>query len=195
MGRRPPVAPGRAASWPRAAASLRPGEPVVEVKRRLDGSEERYPCELLRATAWEAVILYRLRSPAWGLPAPLDSYGFFWRRRPYVCYRFVDPASGVEVTTRFDAVGRVELVPGAASGGPAEVRFEDLLLDLWVRPGTAPGGGDELLWEDGEELRAAAASGRVTPRQAGRALRARAILLRRQRRIRERLAAEIARLR
>ena len=193
MDRRSPVAPGRRTAWVRAWSSLRPGAPVTEVKRRLDGSEERFACELVRATPSEAVILYRLQSPAWGLPAPLLSYGFFWRRRPYICYRFVRPGDGAEVASRFDVVGRVELVPASAVEGPAEVRYEDLLLDLWVWPGDGPGGSDQLLWEDEDELEAAISAGRIGPEAAGRVRRARGILLRNQGRLRSALAGGIER--
>jgi len=164
---------------------------VVEVKRRPDGSEERYRCELVSATPARAVILYRIRRPAWGLPAPLYSYGFFWPRRPYICYRFVRPDDGSEVASRFDAVGRVELAPPAAEGEAAEVRFEDLLLDLWVRPGSGPSGRDELRWEDGEELEAALAAGDIAPEAAGRARRACEILQRNQGRLRAAIASEL----
>ncbi len=159
----------------------------------MDGSVERFRCELVRATASEAVILYRLRRPARGLPAPLLSYGFFWPRRPYICYRFVRPSDGAEVASRFDVVGSVELARSAAAGA-AEVRFEDLLLDLWVRPGAGPRGGDELRWEDEEELRSALAEGRIAPAAAARVIRAREVLLRNQRRLRSTLGAELERL-
>ncbi len=160
----------------------------------MDGSVERFRCEFVRATASEAVILYRLRRPAWGLPAPLLSYGFFWPRRPYICYRFVRPADGAEVASRFDVVGRVELVPPPPGGGSAEVRFEDLLLDLWVRPGAGPREGDELRWEDEEEFEAALAEGRIAPEAAARVIRSREVLLRNQRRLRSMLGAELERL-
>ncbi len=146
----------------------------------------------MSATPARAVILYRIRRPVRGLPAPLDSYGFFWPRRPYICYRFVRPGDGSEAASRFDAVGRVELVPPAAEGEAAEVRFEDLLLDLWVRPGSGPSGRDELLWEDEEELGAALAAGDIAPEAALRARRAGEILQRNQRRLRAALASELA---
>ena len=190
MARRPAVAPrapraprARRAGWAAAAASLRPGEPVVEVKRPLDGSEQRFRCELVRATPSMAVLLYRLRRPRAGLPAPLLSYGFYWPRRPYLCYRFVRPGDGVEVASRFDVVGRVELVAAPPGGGPAELRFDDLILDLWVRPGAGPRGADELRWEDEEELREALDAGLLSPADAARVERARATLTHTHRRI------------
>ena len=98
-----------------------------------------------------------------------------------------------EVASRFDVVGRVELVPASAVGGPAEVRYEDLLLDLWVWPRAAPGGSDELLWEDEEELEAATSAGRIGPGSAGRVRRARGILLRNPGRLRPAMADGIER--
>jgi hypothetical protein len=179
VARRPAVAArpraGRA-GWAAAAALLRPGAPVVEVKRLVDGREQRFRCELVGATRSVAVLLYRLRRPRAGLPAPLLSYGFYWPRRPYLCYRFVRPADGVEVARRFDVVGRVELVATPAGGGPAELRFDDLVLDLWVRPGAGPRGTDELRWEDEDELREAIADGLLSPAYIARVERARATL-------------------
>ena len=191
MGRRHPVARRRRPPWAQVAASLRPGAAIVEVKRRPDGSEERYRCELVSATPARALILYRVSRAVRGLPSPLLSYGVFWPRRPYICYRFVRPGDGSEVASRFDAVGRVDLAPPAADGGAAEIRFEDLLLDLWVRPGAGPGGSDRLLWEDEQELRAALAAGEIGPEAAARARRAAGILLRNQRRLRSALASEL----
>lgn len=179
---------GPRSGWAAAAATLRAGAPVVEVKRRVDGSEERFRCELVVATPSVAVILYRLRRSRAGLPAPLLSYGFFWPRRSYLCYRFVRPSDGVEVASRFDVVGRVELVAAPPGGGPAELRFDDLLLDLWVRPGAGPGGRDDLIWEDEEELREALASGLVTSSAGDRVERARGILIRNHRRLRAALS-------
>jgi len=146
------------------------------VKRLVDGSEQRFPCELVRATLSEAVLLYRVRRSRGGLPAPLLSYGFYWPRRPYLCYRFVRPSDGVEVALRYDVVGRVELDAAPPGGGPAELRFDDLLLDLWVYPGAGQRGADERRWEDEEELREAIAAGLLTPAEVARVELARTTL-------------------
>ena len=146
------------------------------MKRLVDGSEQRFPCELVRATLSEAVLLYRVRRSRGGLPAPLLSYGFYWPRRPYLCYRFVRPSDGVEVALRYDVVGRVELDAAPPGGGPAELRFDDLLLDLWVYPGAGQRGADERRWEDEEELREAIAAGLLTPAEVARVELARTTL-------------------
>ncbi|MSQ36015.1 MAG: DUF402 domain-containing protein [Dehalococcoidia bacterium] len=135
--------------------------PIVEVKRRLDGSEARFGCELVARTASALVVRYRFRDAG----GPVDSYGWFWPRRPYLCYYMVRPRTGRLVAVRFDVVRDVEL------GAPGEVRYRDLLLDLWVRDGVAT-------WEDDDELAAATAAGLLTFADRARIERARRTLAR-----------------
>ena len=140
------------------------GEPIVEVKRRLDGSEQRFDCELVHRTPWLVAVLFRVRRPWGDAPAAaLDSYGLFWRRRPYNCYYMVRPGGDEAVVTRFDVVRDVDLdVPG-------EVRYLDLLLDLRVDAGVAR-------WEDEDEVAEAVAAGLLSPSDRARIARARAVL-------------------
>ncbi len=135
--------------------------PIVEVKRRLDGSEARFACELVARPPAALVACYRFRDAG----GPVDSYGWFWPRRPYLCYYMVRPRTGRLVAVRFDVVRDVAL------GVPGEVRYTDLLLDLWVRDGVAT-------WEDDDELAAAAAAGLLTPHDRARIERARRTLAR-----------------
>ena len=167
-----------------AASTLRSGVPVVEVKRLVDGHTQRFRCELVHATTSVVVLLYRLQKPRPGLPWPLLSYGFYWPRRPYLCYQFVQPSDGSEVASRFDVVGRVDLVVDPLGGGPVELRFNDLLLDLWVQPRSSSGTADELRWEDEGELHEAIESGLLSPAAIARVERARAILTRGHYRVR-----------
>lgn len=118
---------------------------VIEVKRRLDGSEERFECELVRRTASMVLAVYRFDSPA----GPIDSYGCFWANRPYLCYHMVQREDGREWATRFDVVRDMRLDAGPAGD---EVRYTDLLLDLWV-DAAGP------RWDDEDEVEAARASG------------------------------------
>lgn len=148
---------------------------VIEVKRALDGagaSERRFECELVDASASRAVVLYRFTRDG----RALDSYGVFWRRRPYNCYYAVAPAaswSAGPVFVRFDVVRDVEIELGAAV---PEVRYTDLLLDLWVDEHGAR-------WEDAEEVEALARSGVLTDADARRIESARGVLERGHRRI------------
>jgi len=140
------------------------GERIVEVKRRLDGSEQRFDCELVHRTQWWVAVLFRVRGPWGDVPATaLDSYGLFWRRRPYNCYYMVRPGESEALVTRFDVVREVELdVPG-------EVRYLDLLLDLRVDAGVAR-------WEDEDDVSEAAGAGLLNPADLARIARARHVL-------------------
>ena len=160
--------------------SSREHEPrIVEVKRRLDGSADRFECELVEHTRWRVMVCFRIPPTQFFGRAMerFDSYGLFWRRRPYNCYYIVRPDSGALVLARFDVVRDVELdVPG-------EVSYSDLLLDLSVRRGVA-------LWEDEDELAEAIAAGLLSDADRVRIERSRAVLERGHRRI----AAEVRRL-
>ena len=150
-------------------------ERIVEVKRRPGGGEQRFDCALVHRTPWLVVVLYRIERVRRGVPvAPLDSYGLFWRRRPYNCYHMVRPGSGEAVLSRFDVVRDIEF------DAPGEVRYVDLLLDLRVAHGR---GGDVARWEDEDEVVAAVRSGLLSTADRVRIDRARAILGRRHARV------------
>ncbi len=149
-------------------------ERVVEVKRYLDGSEQRFDCELVYSTRWLAVALYHVdRQGPEALLAELDSYGLFWRRRPYNCYYMVRPGSTEAAITRFDVVRDVEFEAGDEV---KEVRYVDLLLDLRVQGGIA-------CWEDEDEVAKAVAAALLSPSDLIRIARARAVLGRRHGRV------------
>ncbi|MGE3411601.1 MAG: hypothetical protein AB7L91_05200 [Dehalococcoidia bacterium] len=150
--------------------------PIVEVKRRLDGSEQRFGCELVEQTSSFVIARYHLEATA----GPIDSYGVFWARRPYVCYHMVHRADGREWVSRFDVVRDVRL-------GAREVSYTDLLLDLWVD-------ADGPRWEDDDEVQAAAVAGLLTRTDQERIARTRSLLDRRHRTIVRELRARLARL-
>ncbi|MEZ4501902.1 MAG: DUF402 domain-containing protein [Dehalococcoidia bacterium] len=117
---------------------------VIEVKRTLDGREQRFECELIHRDARVLVVLYRFERRG----RQLRSYGLFWPRRPYNCY-YVVPAEGDQVAfARFDVVAGLEVRPDL---DPPEVCYRDLLLDLWVD-------ADGARFEDEDEVEAAWAS-------------------------------------
>ena len=146
---------------------------VVEVKRTLDGREQRFETELVQRTPSLLLVLYRIERGA----ASLDSYGCFWPRRPYSCYHMVRPPgapdAGREVVSRFDVVRDVAISSG-------EVRYLDLLLDLWVRDGK---GRRIARWEDEDELAAALRDGLLDAAGGAYVARARRTLQRRHRRV------------
>ncbi len=101
---------------------------VSEIKRHLDGRVERFECLLLVRRPHVAVLRFDQReareADGFAFPAGSRSYGFFWRRRPYLLYRMVDPA-GRLIAHRFDAVEDMRL-------SERTISYTDLLLDVWV---------------------------------------------------------------
>ncbi len=136
---------------------------ITEVKRQLDGSEQRFDCELVHRSAALVIVCYEMRRADQRPDRWLDSYGFFWPRRPYNCYHIVRPQSGEVVLSRFDLLRDVDL------GTPGEVGYTDLLLDLRVER-------DGPRWEDDDELAEAVAAGRVTAAERAHIERVRGVL-------------------
>jgi hypothetical protein len=120
---------------------------LIEVKRRLAGTELRFECALLARSPRLLVALYRFE----GARGPVDSYGLFWPHRPYLCYAMY-PVRGGPPVFRFDVIRGLRVV--APPGAPLEVRYTDLLLDRWVEEGVPR-------WEDEDEVEAAVAAGRL----------------------------------
>jgi len=149
---------------------------IVEVKRKLDGSEQRFDCELIARSSSLVIARYRFEAAA----GPIDSYGCFWARRPYLCYHMVHREDGREWVSRFDVVRDVRL-------GATEVSYTDLLLDLWVD-------ADGVRWDDEEEVEAATRAGVLPAPDLDRIERARDILARRHRAIASEIRSRLARL-
>ena len=158
---------------------------IIEVKRKLDGSEERFATELVHRSPSLLLVLFRIERG----PDSLDSYGCFWPRRPYGCYHIVlppgAPDAGREVLSRFDVLRDVEI-------DGDEVRYLDLLLDLVVR--FDPAGRISTRWEDEDEVEAALASGRLDAAGGAYVARARRTLERRHRRVVGEIRALLRRL-
>lgn len=129
-----------------------PGSRITEVKRRPDGTEQRFECELVHHDQRVTVVRFHVARPPWNPSlGPLDSYGCFWPRRRYAVYHMVRPADGSEVVTRYDVLRDL-------SAGAGRVSYTDLYLDLWTEP-TRDGHPSLLRWEDEDELLAADAAG------------------------------------
>ena len=141
----------------------------AEVKRHLDGRIERFDCRLVLHRPNVAVLRFDHRSErrAGGFVPPRRSrtFGFFWRRRPYLLYRIEGP-NGALIAHRFDVVEDVRLER-------REVSYTDLLLDLWVGP------QGSVLIEDEDEALEHVRRGLLSTAQQARIERTRALLLRR----------------
>jgi hypothetical protein len=122
-----------------------PKAKFTEVKRRLDGSEERFPCEPLHVTEDVAVVSFRIPVAVGDVPKGSNTIGWFWRRRSYNLYRFVGK-DGQALLHRFDVLDDVRIAED-------EVEYLDLIVDVLVSP------TGEVTIEDEEELRAAAGKG------------------------------------
>ena len=103
---------------------------IREVKLTLAGERQEFPCRLLDRSENHAVVFYpikaRRRVGSLVLPKGTESYGYFWRDRPYNVYHWVTPAGrtlGFYVNLADDVVLR-----------PGEVRWRDLALDLLFSP-------------------------------------------------------------
>lgn len=152
------------------------GGRIVEVKRKLDGSEQRFDCELIERTPSLVIARYRFQADA----GPIDSYGCFWARRPYLCYHMVHREDGREWVSRFDVLRGMRL-------GTDEVSYTDLLLDLWVD-------ADGPRWEDEDEVEAAILAGTLEPHNLERIERVRRFLTRRHRAVVREIRGRLGRL-
>jgi len=145
----------------------------IEVKRHLDGRAERFDCALLLRQPHLIVVRFDhncgRRLSGIRIPAGSRSYGFVWRRRPYVLYRIEGPDRGL-LAHRFDVVEHVRF-------GEGEVSYMDLILDIWVMPD----GWTSI--EDEDEVAATTRAGLLSLDQRRRIGATKSLLLRRWRRI------------
>lgn len=131
---------------------------ITEVKRHLDGREERYECELLLKTDDAALVRFGFHQDEphedgpFRLPSgELTTVAAFWEGRPYLIYRLLDDRREL-IGHRFDVCEDVRVED--------EIHWTDLLLDVWM-----PSGGPIYVLDDAE-VAEAEQSGRMTERQA-----------------------------
>ena len=113
--------------------SVRALKRITEIKRHLDGREERFECELVSMELGEAVIRYvwhrdqPFRDGPIYLPAgDTITWAFYWEGRHFLVYKFM-AADGKLFGHRFDICEKVKIRPDTIS-------WTDLMLDLWVDP-------------------------------------------------------------
>lgn len=106
---------------------------ITEIKRHLDGREERFECELVSMQPGEAVIRYfwhrdqSFRDGPIHLPAgDTITWAFYWEGRHFLVYKFM-AADGTLFGHRFDICEGVKIHSDTIIWG-------DLVLDLWVDP-------------------------------------------------------------
>jgi hypothetical protein len=103
--------------------------PCLEIKRRLDGSEQRFACELVALEPLLGVLRYVI-DRHWSvagvrLSPGCVTYAVYWTDRPYNVYWWVD-ARGRSLAFYFNVADSVVL------GGDA-FRWRDLCLDVLVQ--------------------------------------------------------------
>lgn len=113
---------------------------ITEIKRTLAGREARFTCEVYSQTDDELIALFRLPEPrdvhgVW-LPAGTITVGYFWRKRPYNLYHWLDK-KGRTLAYYFN-IGDVR------SWGPTEFEWDDLAVDIL----SSPSGRTQVLDED-----------------------------------------------
>jgi len=144
-GRRESAAP-RLLPWSKVRTAVI-GSEVIEIKRRLNGTEARFPCTLMGRTAEWAALRYVLPGPAMvgglALPAGAETIAHYWTRRPYTAYHWLD-RDGRTLGIYLNAAADVEI-------GDGVVRWLDLALDVLI---TAR---DHVQVLDDDEARAAPA--------------------------------------
>lgn len=137
------------------------GAPIVERKRKPDGTLREYPCTLAFAEPGLVVVRYRLSGEGgFATPVPFPpgstSDGYFWAGRHYNVYRVRAPG-GTLLAHRVDAVDDVRIALDT-------IDYRDLVLDWWLLPGGL------VLAEDAEELEEAVAAGLLTATEHSTAL-------------------------
>jgi hypothetical protein len=103
----------------------------MEIKRTMDGGEERFMCDVCSRTENELVVIYRLPSDrdvhgVW-LPKGTITVGSFWKNRPFNLYHWVHPKKGT--LAYYFNVGDV------GRWGQDEFEWEDLAVDVIATPG------------------------------------------------------------
>lgn len=159
--------------------------PFLEVKRTIAGTERRFDCEAIFVSSRLAVVKFIFIRPVTigGTTHEAGGWteGFFWRRRNYNLYHIVS-REGVPLADRFDVIDHVRIQPRG-------VRYDDLLLDLWLYP------NGEVLLEDEDEVQQALAAGQLSQPRLEVIRRTEKLLLDQGRRIVDRALGELALLR
>ncbi|MGI8553370.1 MAG: DUF402 domain-containing protein [Dehalococcoidia bacterium] len=141
-----------------------------EVKRTITGEERVYECEPLTVSSRLAIVRFVFTRPltANGITFPAGGVteGFFWRDRHYNLYHMLTP-DGEPIADRFDVIDHVRIHRDG-------VRYDDLLLDVWLYP------DGRLQIEDEDEVAEAFEAGLLSPAKQQTIIQTRDLILRRR---------------
>lgn len=103
---------------------------ILEVKRTLDGREERFQCRLIEGDQRQAVVLFvapaGMRVHGIDLPAGTVTFGHFWTDRLYNVYHWLDGRSGT-IAFYFNLADQTVIEA-------ARLEWRDLTIDVLATP-------------------------------------------------------------
>jgi len=103
---------------------------ILEVKRTLDGREQRFLCRLVEGDQRQAVVLFvapaAMHVHGIDLPAGTVTFAHFWTGRAYNVYHWLDARSGT-IAFYFNLADRTVIEP-------ARLEWRDLTVDVLATP-------------------------------------------------------------
>ena len=103
---------------------------ITEIKTTLLGERKTFECELLQATASDAVVVYRMPADHQLedilLPKDTLSLGYFWQDRPYNAYHWID-AQQQTIALYFNVCDSTVI-------STESIAWRDLMVDILITP-------------------------------------------------------------
>lgn len=103
---------------------------ITEIKTTLDGVHKRFECERIHYAEGETVVLYRMPADHQLehllLPANTLSLGYFWEKRAYNAYHWVDD-NRQTLALYFNICDNTRI-------SPEQVAWRDLTVDVLITP-------------------------------------------------------------
>ena len=103
---------------------------ITEIKTTLLGERKTFECELLQATASDAVVVYRMPADHQLedilLPKDTLSLGYFWQDRPYNAYHWID-AQQQTIALYFNVSDNTII-------SAESIAWRDLMVDVLITP-------------------------------------------------------------
>jgi hypothetical protein len=104
--------------------------PVLEIKRTLDGREQRFQCQLISGDRQQAVLLFvapaAMHVHGIDLPAGTVTFGHFWTDRFYNVYHWLDGRGGT-TAFYFNVADNTVIEEG-------QLEWRDLTVDVLATP-------------------------------------------------------------
>jgi predicted RNA-binding protein associated with RNAse of E/G family len=124
---------------------------IVETKRNLDGTTERFECRLLHRDDEYLALCYLSDRPyvvaGAVLPEGSLTIGHYWRAGDYVVWEMYNPCAGLQ--------GYYIHICRNVTFGKRSVEWEDMVVDVWV------GANGKPMVLDEDELERSVQAGRI----------------------------------